>query len=188
MELLLGVCVPAQAACILRRKYSNRPEVHTQFILSRAALHAMQNWGASVAPASLGKPLIPQTTGDVTAAVAAAAAAGRQVRAIGKGHTWTPMFFDGDGVTLTPFFIPTLPSMWQGLVLNPCLHLCSKGLILSLSVSCEGRACATLVYGWRGATQRQEWPSVSTQLARREPRCRQAARCWALQMNCSSFC
>ena len=72
-------------------------------MLSRAAFHGMQNWGASVPPASLGKPLIPQTTGDVAAAVAAAAAAGRRVRAIGKGHTWTPMFFDDDGVTLTPF-------------------------------------------------------------------------------------
>ena len=59
-----------------------------------------QNWGGSVAPARLGKLLVPRTTAEVAAAVAAAAAAGRRVRAIGKGHTWTPMFFDADGVRL----------------------------------------------------------------------------------------
>ncbi|KAK9836979.1 hypothetical protein WJX81_004257 [Elliptochloris bilobata] len=60
---------------------------------------AWQNWGGSVAPARVGKLLVPRTADEVAAAVAAASAAGRRVRAVGKGHTWTPMFFDSDGNT-----------------------------------------------------------------------------------------
>ena len=44
--------------------------------------------------------LIPRTTAEVAEAVSRAAEAGKRVRAIGKGHTWTPMFFDNDGVRL----------------------------------------------------------------------------------------
>ncbi|KAK9837034.1 hypothetical protein WJX81_008283 [Elliptochloris bilobata] len=58
---------------------------------------AWQNWGGTLPPAPLGRLLVPQTFGRVAAAVCAAAAAGRRVRAVGKGHTWTPMFFDADG-------------------------------------------------------------------------------------------
>ncbi|KAK9837033.1 hypothetical protein WJX81_008283 [Elliptochloris bilobata] len=60
---------------------------------------AWQNWGGTLPPAPLGRLLVPQTFGRVAAAVCAAAAAGRRVRAVGKGHTWTPMFFDADGDT-----------------------------------------------------------------------------------------
>ncbi|KAK9836984.1 hypothetical protein WJX81_004351 [Elliptochloris bilobata] len=60
---------------------------------------AWQNWGGSLPPARLGRLLVPHTPGEVAAAVSAAAAAGRRVRAVGKGHTWTPMFFDADGDT-----------------------------------------------------------------------------------------
>lgn len=60
-----------------------------------------QNWGASLPPARPGRVLVPRTPGEVVDAVVAAAAAGRRVRAVGKGHTWTPMFFDGNGVLLT---------------------------------------------------------------------------------------
>jgi FAD/FMN-containing dehydrogenase len=62
------------------------------------ALLAAQNWGGTVAPAPLGRPLLPQAPEEVAAAVVAAAAAGRRVRAIGHGHTWTPMFYDADMV------------------------------------------------------------------------------------------
>ena len=51
-----------------------------------------------MAPARLGKLLVPRTAAEVAAAVVAAASAGRRVRAVGKGHTWTPMFFDAAGV------------------------------------------------------------------------------------------
>ena len=45
---------------------------------------------------------MPHTTAEVAKAVKAAVEAGKRVRAIGKGHTWTPMFFDNDGVRLMP--------------------------------------------------------------------------------------
>ena len=62
---------------------------------------AAQNWGASLPPARPGRVLVPQTPEDVAHAVVVAAAAGRRVRAVGKGHTWTPVFFDGDGTLRT---------------------------------------------------------------------------------------
>ena len=68
--------------------------------LEHARCPAAQNWGASLPPARPGRVLVPQTPEEVAHAVVAAAAAGRRVRAVGKGHTWTPMFFDGDGVRL----------------------------------------------------------------------------------------
>ena len=57
-----------------------------------------QNWGGSAAPGVMDQHLVPHTTAEVAKAVKAAAEAGKRVRAIGKGHTWTPMFFDNDGV------------------------------------------------------------------------------------------
>ena len=92
-----------------------------------------QNWGGSVAPARLGKLLVPRTTGEVAAAVAAAAAAGRRVRAIGKGHTWTPMFFDADGVWGTCDFSSATEQKRSSMPYSadsrtlPCPRLCHAG-------------------------------------------------------------
>ena len=83
----LGCTWPSQGPLLTQRDLAS---AHTQ------------NWGGSAAPAVMDQHLVPHTTAEVANAVKAAADAGKRVRAIGKGHTWTPMFFDNDRVRLMP--------------------------------------------------------------------------------------
>ena len=113
IPLLASLSLPAAHRQLhpLRRKRFAAASMAVHVLLwrpcERARCPAVQNWGASLPPARPGRLLVPRTPWEVADAVVAAAAAERRVRAVGKGHTWTPMFFDGDGVLLTE------PSHWS---------------------------------------------------------------------------
>ena len=55
---------------------------------------ALQNTEQSVLPTAPGRVLVPSTVQEVVSAVKAAAEAGGNVRCIGHGNSWMPIFFD----------------------------------------------------------------------------------------------
>ncbi len=59
-----------------------------------------QNTEQSLLPTAPGRILAPSTVGQVVSAVKAAAASGENVRCIGHGNSWTPVFFDAVSTAL----------------------------------------------------------------------------------------
>lgn len=61
-----------------------------------------QNTEQSVVATEPGRVIVPSTVEEVVAAVKAAAALGANIRCIGHGNSWTPIFFDAVRCCLNP--------------------------------------------------------------------------------------
>ena len=64
---------------------------------------AVQNTEQSLLPTTPGNILVPSTVEDVVSAVKTAAASGGNLRCIGHGNSWTPIFFDAVQVPTSVF-------------------------------------------------------------------------------------